>query len=178
MSRENRLSVSFEGGDRGAIGDESSQMRGALLHSEKIQDPNRCTSTKYPCLVGPRNQIPWFHLVFGDSSSCSEEGNVSRLALVAVHSAYRAHQLGALPSLPHTPSFNPMKAFKKSNFAKKVKGFLICGSDGATGDTGRIDPPSRPHSSLAIRPSEAIPPTSERRKSDGENRSGQFTLRS
>ena len=57
MSREKHLSVSFEGGDRGTIGDEFSQMRGAFLQSKKIQDSDRCTGVhidKVPLLSWPQ----------------------------------------------------------------------------------------------------------------------------
>jgi len=101
----------------------------------------------------------------------------NRLALVAVHNPYRDNRLVVPPSLPRTLSIDKMKkAFKKSKFAKKVKGFLKGGSEDASGDTTGIDPPSRPQSSLAIRPSESVPPTLERRKSDGERPGGKLTL--
>ena len=53
--------VSFEGGDGGAIGDESSQMRDAFLHSEKIQDSDHCADVhinKVPPLSWPQKLDP------------------------------------------------------------------------------------------------------------------------
>jgi len=60
-----------------------------------------------------------------------------------------------------------MKALK-SKITKKVKKIFMDGDSKVTGDTGNIDPPSRPQSALSIRPSESTPATLERRKSDGK----------
>ena len=68
-----------------------------------------------------------------------------------------------------------MKALK-SKVTKKVEKLVKEGDSKATGDTGGIDPPSRPQSSLAIVPSESTPPTLERRKSDGKH-TGLLVLR-
>ena len=79
--------------------------------------------------------------------------------------ALEAH--GPLPIRPRvvSPSYaqlnDTMKAFK-SKITKEVNKIFREGDSKATGNTGSIDPPSRPQSSFAIRPSVGFPGKQEK----------------